>query len=241
LQIYRKTNRLAPLKRAGAAAAILGSRVGGFHPTASAQFTRRSFQFFGLDAFSETDQISLRRIMNAVAGRFCDRDAYWNSRRVFREAKFPMNYFDKTGLPDDSDQRVTLFDAQHVAPDVCGIPAVHLKPYYEEGDYWAYVSGDDVGSVLTTFNENDEGRKTYRVTGDFRINVNTHWLNGKRASLDSWAGVMAHEMMHGMGHMHDKDEYRDHLGINSVQQAVRTGGDYKRGGHRPVFRCGHRQ
>jgi hypothetical protein len=65
--------------------------------------------------------------------------------------------------------------------------------------------------------------------------VNTKWLasGGDGEKTFVWAGVLAHELMHNLGHMHGKDEYGDHLQINAVQQLVRTLGEYKKGRHAP--------
>jgi hypothetical protein len=63
-------------------------------------------------------------------------------------------------------------------------------------------------------------------------------LRAEASDAATWAGVLAHEMMHSLGHLHPKDEYGSHLQINAIMQAVRTGGGYQSGQPCPAFGCG---
>jgi hypothetical protein len=111
-------------------------------------------------------------------------------------------------------------------------PGVRVLGYDEKSDYWAKAP---VGRVLVPFEVAEPGD----IRGTFEVHVNRHWLlaKGDGSSADAWAGVLAHELLHNLGHVHGKDEYGDHLQINAAQQLVRTRGKYQRRDPAPRFAC----
>jgi hypothetical protein len=88
-------------------------------------------------------------------------------------------------------------------------------------------------------------RDGFTVEGAFEITVNTFYLGGADPYSDPyyWAGTIAHEMLHNLGHMHDKSNreavYYDRQMI-VFERAVYWGGRYRRGLRTPVIRCGGR-
>jgi hypothetical protein len=131
--------------------------------------------------------------------------------------------------PDDGRlKRLMYMQLASLAMYSC--PAMIVGAYYEDSNYWAKAP---VGCVSVPYGATSD------ISGRFDIMVNLRWLGatGEGSNVANWAGVLAHELMHNLGHLHRADEYGDHLQINAIQQLVRTQGNYKSGSRCPAFAC----
>ena len=114
-------------------------------------------------------------------------------------------------------------------------PVVNIYPYHSNDFSWGKANYDLVSVEFS--------RGRFTIHGEFKIYLNHSRLGGggSHSSPAAWAGLIAHEMLHNLGHMHGKGDYRSSLQINAVQQAVFQAG---RGSERIVaaryFRCGGR-
>lgn len=88
-------------------------------------------------------------------------------------------------------------------------------------------------------------RERFDITGDFRIVLNTHFLGGAGHYSDPyyWAGTIAHEMLHNLGHLHstDREDPRySQCQLIAHERSVYYNGRYRRGLERPMVLCGGR-
>ena len=138
-------------------------------------------------------------------------------RGINRYAKNSLvdgTYSDKIGLPRRSDWSFACMDYQLAYYLPHNFPRVYLEPYYKRDNYWAHAP---VGVVQTQ----NITQKSGQIAGQFHVHVNRYWFT-QRAGADpvNWAGLLAHEMMHNLGHLHGKDEYGNHLQVNAIQVAL---------------------
>lgn len=113
-------------------------------------------------------------------------------------------------------------------------PVVNISPYYRRDNSWGEAPLNKVVIKILS-----DGRA--RLSGEFSIKLNFYHLGarGDGSSSAVWAGVIAHEMLHNLGHMHGKGDYRNSIQINALQQAVTNAA----GGNQNIaaashFRCG---
>ncbi|WP_339749728.1 hypothetical protein [uncultured Rubinisphaera sp.] len=81
------------------------------------------------------------------------------------------------------------------------------------------------------------------ISGDFKIHLNTYYLGaeGYLSSPSFWAGTIAHEMLHNLGHLHIKDRSNPNYSrcqLIAHERAVYYQGAYRRGLNRPHIKCG---
>jgi hypothetical protein len=192
-----------------------------------------------MTGFDATVQTSIKNVMQVVIDRFFSRAVHLNTTSVATKWMHGNGYFEKTKLPENNRQRADLLYAQKLALNTVGVPVINFTAKSQAVKYWAFA---DPGTVVTVFGTDPRGRTTVRVTGEFNVTLNTYWLSGAGRRLraeagdaNTWGGVVAHEMLHGLGHAHGMDEYGDHLQINSCMQAVRTNGTHRGGRPCPEF------
>lgn len=222
-------------------AVLVGVGVFGFGSVSCPPMTDAQFQGQGMNwqmtGFTEGQQGSIKNAMQVVMNRFFSKKVHLNTMAVAKQWMQSGDYFPKTNLPNTNQQKWDLLYAQKLALNTTGVPRLNFIAYNENSKYWAHVKAQDVGGVVTKFGKNAQGQTTVIVEGEFKIHINTFRLGGGgiQSDPDVWAGVIAHEMLHCLGHKHGKDEYGDHLQINAMQQAVRTNGTYKIGAWCPAF------
>ena len=75
------------------------------------------------------------------------------------------------------------------------------------------------------------------ISGEFKVEVSLRYLGGggNQSSAQTWASIIAHEMLHYLGHLHELNNYSDNRQINVFARAVWCNGAYKRGVHVPGF------
>jgi hypothetical protein len=87
--------------------------------------------------------------------------------------------------------------------------------------------------------------ETHTVEGEFKVYLNSHFLGGGGHYSDPyyWAGTIAHEMLHNLGHLHVTDRESPQYArcqLIAHERAVYYNGNYRRGMERPVVLCGGR-
>ena len=101
-------------------------------------------------------------------------------------------------------------------------PVIHVVPYSKRGtSEWGRASLGRVALVST-----ERGRRV-RIEGEFEVKLNRDWVgrSGPGSSPDAWAGLIAHEMLHNLGHRHH--DYSHRWQINAFQQCVKFDGVYR--------------
>lgn len=181
--------------------------------------------------FPQEERAILRAALNYVRYRLIANYVRSNARAVAKRYFFDPDYSRAIGVPADREAPGGLIYRQTGQLLRFRFPDIVLRAYYEQNDYWANAP---VGVVKTMYN----AATSDDVTGQFTVNVNRYWLGakGNGSNPEVWAGVLAHEMLHNLGHKHGKDEYGDHLQINAFDAAVRTNGRHKIGDPCPRFR-----
>jgi len=111
--------------------------------------------------------------------------------------------------------------AQDASDEGPPFPPIHIYPMHEENEVHGRA---EVGIVDVKYVDN----QTVRRTGEFKVQVNLFHLgaDGKGSSPAHWATVIAHEMLHNLGHKHNLMEYVDGRQINAFHRAVGCGGTY---------------
>lgn len=116
-------------------------------------------------------------------------------------------------------------------------PVINVRPFFERTDVWARAH---VGTVLTRFLEGRNAGSDWELTGEFDIQVNLWKLGGEQGAITTWANmwsaVLAHEMLHNLGHKHHPNEYVDGRQINSFHRAIYCQGGYDGRQNVPGFR-----
>jgi hypothetical protein len=110
-------------------------------------------------------------------------------------------------------------------------PEIHIHPIHEENGVWGRAP---VGTVKVKWVKKDQ----YRRSGNFKVFVNTWHLGAKGNGSDPemWASVIAHEMLHNLGHKHRADEYVDGRQMNAFHRAVYCNGNYNKDTAVPGFK-----
>jgi hypothetical protein len=70
---------------------------------------------------------------------------------------------------------------------------------------------------------------SFRQSGEFDVQINRYMLasGGVMNDPEEWASTIAHEMLHNLGHLHDKGDYTDKQQINVLNNAVLCNGYYR--------------
>lgn len=112
------------------------------------------------------------------------------------------------------------------------MPEIRLYPYYRDDSSWGFARW--VNRVMVKYVDN----ATVERTGDFHVHLNTYHLGSAGNGSDPymWACVIAHEMLHNLGHAHDVDDYGDNRQVNCFHRALYCNGNY-RGQTVPSFMC----
>jgi hypothetical protein len=122
-------------------------------------------------------------------------------------------------------------------PDPRPGPKVKLFPAWSQANFMAWATYDTV-----TISGHDD---KIRVEGDFIIALNGRFLGSAGYDSWQWAAIIAHEMLHSLGHKHEPDprDPKFYLRqINVFEAALYYGNRrYRRGMRTPDVRCGGRR
>src|SRR5262249_16678373 len=102
----------------------------------------------------------------------------------------------------------------------------HLRAFHEKSDILGRAHTDLV--VIKS-----AGNKLHQL-GEFEVYINRYKLasGGLMNDPEDWASTITHEMLHNLGHLHEKDDYTDEWQINGLNNAVLCNGYYRDPRHR---------
>ncbi|MCB9870960.1 MAG: hypothetical protein H6836_02020 [Planctomycetes bacterium] len=190
--------------------------------TVRAQYTPIPYSW---DAAFTNDEVAIiRAAMDKVHSLFRDPRVARITRGRYKYASVSNGNWRASGLKYQRGMAVGdyLFH-QLAALRSVRFPHVRIKAYHSTGNDWGRANTDRVQLRFS------RGRAT--VSGGFEIELNRYWLGsrGQGSDTNQWAGVIAHEMLHNLGHLHpvrgkvDDEIYRQHQ-INVFDAAVSANG-----------------
>ncbi|HEY7428891.1 MAG TPA: DUF4189 domain-containing protein [Gemmataceae bacterium] len=165
----------------------------------------------------------VRKAMGLLHNRFRDLIVGQNVYAVLRGGAFiAPGILDKHGMgADEGSQNALLWHQLHHLRLAGGrFPRVVFKTADYDNVAWAWGK---LGLVTV--------KNAANVEGEFEVQVSLRHLGGGGNQSDAvnWASIIAHEMLHNLGHRHELDNYTDNRQINVFQKAVYHNGAYKRG------------
>jgi len=120
----------------------------------------------------------------------------------------------------------TAMDEGDVEPP---FPPIHIHPFHQKSGVWGHAPFNTVKVVW-------EKGNTWRRKGEFKVFVNLYHLGSEADDGKNplkWASVIAHEMLHNLGHRHGRStgpqDYSNNLQINAFHRAVFCNGNYDGG------------
>jgi hypothetical protein len=139
-------------------------------------------------------------------------DTYWKASNMANHPQFNTRHF-------------LLWWQGFVLRDTDAFPVINIHPIYEQNGVWGR---GQVGVVLTKFDPTRSTGKDYIITGEFNVSVNLWHLGGGGINdhADMWAYVIAHEMLHNLGHLHQDGEYVEGRQIIAFSRAIFCRGYY---------------
>jgi hypothetical protein len=196
--------------------------------------------FFMSNDFDEErfgERTMIKQAMDIVHTRFRDMDVLRNVYRIAPTKGYNLEggTWEDSGLadhpkePSHADllwyQITTLRSPNDEGDTEPEFPNVHIDAFHEETDVQARAR---TGLVRVRF----VGDGKLRQSGEFRLEINRYKLGsgGQADTPVEWAAAIAHEMLHNLGHLHEKGDYSDHWQINIFHNSVYCNGHYPGGG-----------
>jgi hypothetical protein len=189
----------------------------------------------GYDHSDIPDDFNRRQIlanaMNLLHFRFRDMRVPHNAYGVLQGGSFlEGGVMEAHGINDNETNRNNLLWHQLEQLRLAGakFPNVVFKAADLGEEPWASAR---LGLVTARDPEN--------IAGSFEMNINLRVIGGggERSDVTAWASVIAHEMLHNLGHKHEPGNYTDNRQINVFQHAVYHNGAYRNGLMCPGFAC----
>ena len=113
-------------------------------------------------------------------------------------------------------------------------PTINIYAYHKKEDIWAKAPLQTVKLVSV-----QRGTK-FETHGQFKMYLN-RWMLGADIKggkdPEHWASVFAHEMLHNLGHDHERKNY-DSWQINVFEKAIYWNGRYKKFSNSLFWSCG---
>lgn len=235
---HRSTRRQAIKQLGGIAAALAVPAV------ARADFNPIGYRLLGQGWGGGNRKEIIGKSMSILAGRFLDTAVTLNGYAVdgnnYRLADDLWDitnlnaWFTGKGYRDILIEQLsvirTLPFEKRPAVNIWGEYKPEVKAYG-----WA-----NINKVKTKFSKTGSS-----VDGEFVLALNTFLVGGGGHLSDPvfWAGTIAHEMLHNLGHLHivdRNDPQYDRCQLIAHERAVYYGGKYRRGMNRPAVLCGGR-
>ncbi len=184
-------------------------------------------------------------IQKAYTGLFADRQVfncvYRNANREMVDTDSLVRIYGESGRSLAGtlwDRQFNVFSTFVAANNI--LPDIHIG-YFSDADTFAGGYAN-YGKVYTSKASNGN----FQWNGKFEITINSAKLQGSQ-SIASWAGLIAHEMLHNLSNAHPSPKdvgleqaYTRNLVINSVQSCVQAAADGYPNVHAPEMRCGGR-
>jgi len=181
--------------------------------------------------FSNSDKAFLRKAMGK-AMRLTRRDVIQNYVNLHRggwnfgtsgawnrsnNANNPRSAWRKKG-------NLLEYQVTHLAK-VDDIPIKVRGVYAKNQNWWGRANLSTVAVI-------SDGEGRFSVKGGFEFELNTWKFNAPKLrngqNSTTWGAVIAHEMLHNLGHHHDKGKYGNDYPINLYENCVGYGGNYRR-------------
>jgi hypothetical protein len=215
------------VKASGAIAAV----VTGVTPGRVYASNPINYQLEGFDEERFGEETLLASAMNILAARFQDRRIWQAVYDAGARYYISGQVMEQSNLIDTRQNRRNLlwhqlyWLSQSNAPDDTepSFPRVVLRAFHESSRVLAKAPLDEV--VVRSVGRN------IRQSGSFRLLINRYKLasGGSGSDPEEWAGTIAHEMLHNLGHTHSEAgdaDYEDWQIIVFDNAVIRSGGYY---------------
>lgn len=196
------------------------------------------------NSFDATERLILRRALSIVADRFLDPRMFHAADRNYRRASThqalrfsSLNHFEawfnntqlevlrRRGFP-----HIRIRAGYATAASVSGRPWAGLSHVGIVKTYWRRVP---VRQLVSRYPVRYVTRYQYVpiVQGSFDIAINRYLLGNRDRfaycghDVNVWAGIIAHEMLHNLGHTHPPGTYQRTF-IREYENAIRFNGNY---------------
>lgn len=174
----------------------------------------------------------IKSALGVVAARFLDPRMFRNAKQHYRRW-YMGNHL---GFYNSAHFEAWFTRTQIAVLQQRGFPPIRVRPRYDSrrnsnGSYWA---GRAAVGIVNTYWNTSSGWYVPLTSGTFDITLNSYLVGNSRvlssfgANVNYWAGVIAHEMLHNLGHTHPNGVY-DQVFIREYENALIYNGRYSRG------------
>lgn len=200
-------------------------------PAAVEAANKISFWMYDFDEEKFGEETLLKKSMNIVADRLQSKRV-WQNVYNLRPSRYNLkgDVMGDSNLRDTDDDRRNLLWHQlywlsqpnAVDDTEPAFPNVRLRAYHEKSDVLAYALRKDKVIIKSVGD-------SVKQSGEFEIYLNRYNLAGPGVlnEPEEWASTIAHEMLHNLGHLHEKGDYTDEWQINVLNNAVLCNGYYR--------------
>ncbi|MEN3334885.1 MAG: hypothetical protein V7641_4250 [Blastocatellia bacterium] len=190
-----------------------------------------------IEGFNEKQERIIDQAVDIAVSRLQDKQIW---EKTYQKAKLPFvsdEAIKLSNLSDTPEERKNLLlrqlgclsKANGPNDDEPAFPNIYIHAEYIEGGSWVGRAPLDTVTIYW-----DEEVKEFRQRGKFSVTLNSAYVgrDGIYSSVDYWAGTIAHEMLHNLGHQHgdsksDKN-YSDYQ-INVLDRVVASNGANDKG------------
>jgi hypothetical protein len=159
---------------------------------------------FWMHGFEEArfgEETLLKKAMNIVAGRMQTKRV-WQNVYDLRPSRYYItgDVMDNSNLRDTAENRRNLLWHQlYWLSQPPAFPNVHLRAFHEKSKVLGRARTDLV--IIKSV-----GCGKIRQSGKFDVQINRYMLasGGVYDDPEEWASTIAHEMLHNLGHLHEK-------------------------------------
>lgn len=196
--------------------------------------------------FSDAQNTLIKEALGFVGRRFLNPAVASCAKRKTVESMFNSDYLERANFSHMEQYfkmyvgkafRFThFFDSQlnYFSNAPGGFPVINITATYEDSMMVGRAWTDDhviVQSQIIPFMKSGRKGLLWDIPNEskreFNIFLNTKWLGDSSQSFgedpEYWAGVISHEILHNLGHSHEKDKYEGLL-ITEFGNCVETNG-----------------
>lgn len=192
-----------------------------------ARFTQLPKMLYRLHGFNETtygEETLIAKAMQLLQYRFFSKlilhnayqhsgtnfniqGGYWDACKLWKQA-----YMGKSDLLQYQIKCLTSLRS---------FPDFNIHSFYKDSDVLGQAEVARVKIIFDTPNY-------FFVNGSFNIELNRYHLgqSGEDSNPNRWAAVIAHEMLHNLGHLHGDGDFSEQLQIIAFERAVYYNGSW---------------
>ncbi len=194
------------------------------------------------DGFSDLERDLLTRAMSVFNQRFLQKRVLQCANKTATHSQIKESYFPLLSNGDfwqPAKKQGGLLNAQLFAMNA-QLDRQGQK-FMPDFDLMAYNDEKD-GAVAFVYNNHHVVVEDDFMTGTFEIHLNQHFLGtgGQYSDPVYYAGVIVHELLHNLGHLHPKGDYRDYLQMIAFEKCLRADGKFEGVGWGFVTTCSSR-